>query len=164
MPETYWNSEEQGAEAAEFGRGEAHLAGLVFVGFGELDDAVGLREWKRAEENAVDDGEDGGVGSDAESEGEHGGCGEAGRLRQDAEAEADVLPQGSHKGFHGIPPEKERTRGGISFIVDFTKPMDVRILVDFRFSFDFRRPSEADRSCGLGAQQCCARTDARLSC
>ena len=62
----------EGAEAAEFGGGQAHLAGLVFVGLGELDDAVGLREWKRSEENAVDDGEDGGVGSDAESEGEDG--------------------------------------------------------------------------------------------
>jgi len=62
----------EGAEAAEFGRGQAHLAGLVFIGFGELDDAVGLREWKRSEENAVDDGEDGGVRSDSESEGEDG--------------------------------------------------------------------------------------------
>ena len=56
--------------------------------------------------------ENGGVGSDAEGEGEDGGGGEAGRFGQRAKAEADVLPEGLHWG----PPGKVRRRGEDSFI------------------------------------------------
>ena len=108
--------------------GEAHFAGLVFVGFGELDDAVGLRERKRAEQDAVDDREDSGVGSDAESEGEDGGGGEAGRFCQDAKAEADVLPEG----FHQRLRRKVRKSAEDSFICNFHRfplAMSVALLI-----------------------------------
>ncbi len=47
--------------------------------------------WERPQKHGVDDGEDGGVGADAEGEREHGDGGEAGGLAQHAEGEADVL-------------------------------------------------------------------------
>ena len=43
----------------------------------ELDDAVGVRIGERLEQHGVDDGEDGGVGSDAEGQGGDGCEGEA---------------------------------------------------------------------------------------
>lgn len=45
-------------------------------GLPDADEAVRFREWKGLEEDAVDDGEDGGVGTDAEGEGGYGGEGE----------------------------------------------------------------------------------------
>ena len=47
---------------------------------GEIDEGGGTREWERAQEDGVDYGEDGGVGADAEGEGEDGDDGEGGRF------------------------------------------------------------------------------------
>jgi hypothetical protein len=43
-----------------------------------------------AEEDVVDEAEDGGVGTDAEREREHDGHGEAGRLQEPADGESEV--------------------------------------------------------------------------
>ena len=45
--------------------------------FGEVNEAIGIGEWERAEEYGIDDGENGGGGADAEAECEDGDCGES---------------------------------------------------------------------------------------
>ena len=57
---------------------------------GDGDEPVLLWEGQRAQKDGVDEGEDGGVGSDAEGERENGGDGEAGGFAELPEAEADV--------------------------------------------------------------------------
>ena len=69
------------------GRGRG-IHGVELVRFGE---------WKRIEEYTVDDGEEGGVGADAQSESEDGDGGEAGILEEHAHAVADVLPKIHHR-------------------------------------------------------------------
>ena len=65
-------------------------------GVHELDHAVGLGIGERLEQDGVDDGEDGGVGSDAEGEGGDGGDGE-GRVRDEhAEGIFEVVPEIAH--------------------------------------------------------------------
>jgi hypothetical protein len=48
---------------------------------------------QRAQQNGSNDGEEGGVGADAERDREHDGCGEAGALGDHPCSEAKVLPQ-----------------------------------------------------------------------
>ena len=55
----------------------------------ERDEAVGLREGRRREQHALDEGEDGGVGTDADREGENGDGGEAGGLGELAGGRAE---------------------------------------------------------------------------
>jgi len=55
---------------------------------GELDELFGVADGKVAEEKGVDEGEDGGVGADAEREGEDGDGGERGRFGESAEGVA----------------------------------------------------------------------------
>ena len=62
-------------------------AGAV-VELAEQGEAVRLRHRQRAYEQLIDDAEDGGVGADAEREGEDGHGGEAGMLEQLADGEA----------------------------------------------------------------------------
>ena len=54
-------------EALPLARVETHFVGGLFVGLGELDDAIRLGKWERPEKDAVDDREDRGVCTDAES-------------------------------------------------------------------------------------------------
>ena len=58
---------------------------------------VGLGKRERAEEDGVDEGEDGGGGADAEGEGEDGKGGEAGMLAELAEGETEVLGEEVHE-------------------------------------------------------------------
>src|SRR5258708_17677507 len=55
-----------------------------------------MRKWEGAEKDGVDDGEDGGIGADAESEGEHGDGGEAWSLAEHPQPESEVLKKGLH--------------------------------------------------------------------
>jgi hypothetical protein len=59
----------------------------------ELDELLGMLDGKIAEEESIDQGEDGGVGTDAESERKNGDGGEPGVLGQDAEGVAQRLQQ-----------------------------------------------------------------------
>ena len=64
---------------------------VSLLGFGlENDEAVRFGERQAAQEEIVDQTEDGGVHPDAEREGEHGEQGEAGRLEELAEGEAEI--------------------------------------------------------------------------
>ena len=59
----------------------------------ELDDAVGVGIGERLEQDGVDDGEDGGVGSDAKGQGCDGCDGEAGIFEEAAQGVLEVMPQ-----------------------------------------------------------------------
>ena len=60
---------------------------------GDVDEAVGVLEGKRMQDDGVDDAEDRGVGSDAQRQCEYGDNGECGILAECAKSEADVLKQ-----------------------------------------------------------------------
>ena len=62
----------------------------------EHDDAIGIGEVGRLEQNGVDDGEDGGVGADAKCERGDGGGGESATLPEHAEGVAEVLEECFH--------------------------------------------------------------------
>ena len=72
------------------GVGGAGGSALGYFG-GDADEAAGLREWERAEQEGVDDGEDDDVGADAEGEDEDRDGGEAGVATKGAEGVAEVL-------------------------------------------------------------------------
>ena len=74
----------------DFAGGDAEVESRAEAVAGK-DEAIGMVEGKRAQEDAVDEGEDGGGGSDAEGEGEDDGEGEAGRFAQAAGGVAEVL-------------------------------------------------------------------------
>jgi len=61
--------------------------------FGHHHEALGFPERKRAQERGVDQGEDGAVGADAERDGEHNHCSEAGLAPQHSDGVAQVLPE-----------------------------------------------------------------------
>jgi len=48
------------------------------------------------EDHGIDQGENCGVGTDSEGEGDHAECGEAGRLAQAAEGVAEIVQQSGH--------------------------------------------------------------------
>ena len=60
---------------------------------GNVDEFVGMREWERAKENGIDDGEDGGVGADAESESEDSDGGESRGFSEEAQGETRVVEE-----------------------------------------------------------------------
>jgi len=72
---------------AETGEIEEGAAGV------EVHEFVRMREWERAEENGVDNGEDGGVGANAESEGHDGDGGKGRRFSEKTEGEAGVVEE-----------------------------------------------------------------------
>src|SRR6202041_2012647 len=80
---------------------------LLFIAFHELDDAVRLGKRQRAEKDAIDDGEDGGVRADTKCESQNGDDGEAGRPCQYTQTVSKVLPEGGHKAPRGRcgPPQ-----------------------------------------------------------
>ena len=71
---------------------------VAFTGDFRPDDheLAGMRVGERGEQRGVDDAEDGGIGADAESQGEHGDRGEAGIFAEEAEAKAKVAQQVGH--------------------------------------------------------------------
>jgi hypothetical protein len=71
----------------------------------EGDELLGMLDGKIAEQDLVDEGEDGGVGADAEGEREQGDQGEAGALGERAEAEAGVLEEAVEGGFPAGGPD-----------------------------------------------------------
>ena len=56
----------------------------------------GVANRKRAQQDSVDEAEDGGVGADAEGESENGDGGEAWRLAEHPQPESEVLKKGLH--------------------------------------------------------------------
>ena len=60
------------------------------------DQFVGARERQWIEEHAVDDREQGGVGSDSQRERQDGDRGETGILRQYTQSITDILPEAHH--------------------------------------------------------------------
>lgn len=103
------------APVGEHGRiGEAADAGLAVekirdgdagvgqaqqrVGVVNIDEALGAGPGVGLEEDGVDDGEDGGVGADAQGQRGHGHGGEAGGLEERAEGEAEVRKHGKNDG------------------------------------------------------------------
>jgi hypothetical protein len=92
----------------EFGGGSA---GPLPVGLGieELNDAVGVGIAEGLEEDRIDDGEDGGVGSDAEGESGDGGEGECRVGDEHAEGVAEVAEEIAHV---FLPPSDLTFRAG----------------------------------------------------
>ncbi len=114
------------------------------------DDAVGFVVGQRGEERGVDDAEDGGVGADAESEGEDSDRGEAGVFPEEAEAEDEVAPAVAHEGsFVG------RVGAAHEFLSELD---DVRCGLVCCGVWDFWDVREGSTAGQVGAQQCCART------
>lgn len=81
---------------------EAHFVCQLFVALSKLQQALGVREREGTQKDTIDDGEDGGVGSDAEGEGQNSDYGEARGFGEYAEAVAEVVPEGSHGSPHGL--------------------------------------------------------------
>ena len=77
----------------------------------EDDDTIGIGEIGRFEENRIDDGKDGGVGTDAEGQSGDGGGGEPAALPEHAEGVAKVLQKGFHRGPSGYTSSE-----GLSFV------------------------------------------------
>ena len=72
-----------------------HVAITVHLG-PDHDDAVGLVVGQRGQQRSVNDAEDGGVGANAEREGENGDRREAGIFPEQTQAEKEVAPAISH--------------------------------------------------------------------
>lgn len=83
-----------GADIGDIGKRDAEK-GKVKEGAArrKIDEAGRMREWERAEEDGVDDREDGGVGTDAESEGEDRDEGEGGRFFEETQGKAGVAKE-----------------------------------------------------------------------
>src|SRR5258708_25125974 len=80
--------------------GHVHLIGTRSKGFGELDDAVGLGERKRAEQHSVHNCEYCRIRADSECQRQNSDDGEPRTLRQHADRITKVLPDGTHP----VPP------------------------------------------------------------
>ena len=81
------------AKVYEIGIGEVHAAaeGVLFP---EPDNLLRIMVRERAEQDAVDDGKDGGGGADAEGESENRDDGKRGRFFEKAKSEASVVESG----------------------------------------------------------------------
>ena len=81
------------AKVYEIGIGEIHAAaeGVLFP---EPDNLLRIMVRERAEQDAVDDGKDGGGGADAEGESENRDDGKRGRFFEKAKSEASVVESG----------------------------------------------------------------------
>lgn len=78
--------------------GESDRAGgEIGFAFAEGDKLLGVRIWKRTEENGVDDGKEGRVGTEAESENGDGGGGETGIVAKHARGVTEILGEGFKK-------------------------------------------------------------------
>jgi hypothetical protein len=87
-------------EFAEHGIGERNFG--VRASGGELDELFGVLDGEVAEEEGVDEGEDGGVGADAESEREDGDGSEGGGFGEGAEGVAEGWEKGGDGGASEI--------------------------------------------------------------
>ena len=81
----------------------------------KLDEAVGSVEGERAEHGGVDEGEDGGVGADAEGEDEDGADGEGGVMAERAEGLAEVLEMRLRIWVDVLLMEVETVGGAVAF-------------------------------------------------
>ena len=87
-------------QLCEVGVGPAGPANAVLrLGLKHVEKLLCSWVGKRLQEHGVNDAENGGVGADAESECEDGNDGEAGRLAEHANGEAEVLPAGFNERF-----------------------------------------------------------------
>ena len=86
----------------EVGSKQATATGRIVI---ELDHAIGIGISERLQQNRVDHGKDGGVGSDAQRQGGNRGDGEAGVLEEHAQRVLNLLPQMTHAPF---PPQARR--------------------------------------------------------
>ena len=68
-------------------------------GAAEDHQLLGIAHRQLSQEQLVREAEDGGVGADAEGQSEHRDDGEAGRLAQHADSEAQILPAGFQERF-----------------------------------------------------------------
>jgi hypothetical protein len=81
----------------------------------EIDEAIRIAVREGAQEDSVDEAEDGGGGADAEGERYDGEGGESGVLAEHAEAEGEILHErweevggaGGAAGFHGLGERAE---------------------------------------------------------
>ena len=81
------------AEVVELETGEGGTVGVAEAGV-EDGEAIGAGVGHRAEENGVDEAEDGGVGADADGQREDGESGKGGAATQLAEGVAEILGEG----------------------------------------------------------------------
>ena len=65
---------------------------------GELDQFLRVSHREHAQDDGVDEGEDGGVGADTESQSEDGDGGEHGRVAKSAQGVTNVLEEGLQEG------------------------------------------------------------------
>src|SRR5271167_1346015 len=90
---------------------EASFFALLLITFHELDKAIRLGKRERAEEDAVDDGEDGGVRANAQSQGQYRDQSERWGFCQHAQAVSKVLPEGGHEAPRGTAGTGKLTWG-----------------------------------------------------
>ncbi len=97
-----------GEEGVSIVVGNVTAADAALVRVTEADEGCGIGNRKVAHEDRIDEGKDGGVGADAEGQGEDGGCGEARGLLQLPHGIANVL---GHD--HWLSPERGWNRRGL---------------------------------------------------
>ncbi len=88
------------AEVVVHGPGDgvaAPVASVVVAVAGEEDETLRLLDGEEAEEDLIEEAEDGGVGSDAEGERGDGDGGEDGGFGEGAEGEAEIADQSVHR-------------------------------------------------------------------
>jgi hypothetical protein len=121
---------------------------MPFFGAGRIkqDELFGVRDGKALEENLAHDGEDGGVGADAECQGKDRDGGEGGRFAEEAKGEAGVLEEGFEDwerllvadGFSGLfqPAQSEEslTAGFFGGEACLEVVVDVELEVGVQFS------------------------------
>ena len=74
----------------------AGVAAVVLATSGEEDELLGVAHRQQLEDELIDQGEDSGIGTDPQGEGEHGDGGEQGRFAKGTEGIAQVLEEISH--------------------------------------------------------------------
>ncbi len=72
----------------------APIASVVAAAHGEEDEFLGIFDGEKAEEDLVEEGEDGGICADAEGQGEDGDDSEAGSAGKGAESVFEVAKRG----------------------------------------------------------------------
>src|SRR5712664_4683079 len=79
----------------------APVAAIVTAHHGEQDELLGILDGEEAKENLVQEGKDGGVCADAESERENGYGGETGSAGEQAEGVLEVAKDGVEPASEG---------------------------------------------------------------
>src|SRR5258708_22299669 len=111
------------AEIPEHGMGDgvaAPVAAIVATLHGEQDELLGILDGEEAQQDLVEEGENGGVGADAESQGQDGHGGKAGSAREHAEGVLQVAQDGVE------PADDGHAAGGIIAGLGHRKPRVAR--------------------------------------